>query len=150
MGIWPACSRSRAWGLHTSCVFHHWWDGSGSHNILQKASGYARLEITEAIQCRYQLAEVQAILRCCQIIHVHPWDKVIQQQTPTWGRHYPRNIRGWHPTRLTVQPFSFFHLQCILPSLSQYMYIYISIWICCLVKKKKKVLLHGPWGYAVS
>ena len=120
--------------------FHHWWDGSGSHNILQKASGYARLERTEAIQCRYQLAEVQAILRCCQIIHhVHPWDKVIQQQTPTWGRHYPRNIRGWHPTRLTVQPFSFFHL--FSPSLSQYISIYIHLDL--LFQQQKKV----TWQY---
>ena len=69
---------------------------------------------------------MQAIVHCCQIIHhVHLWGKVIQQQTPTWDRHYTCNIRGWHPTRLTVQPFSFFNL--FSPSLS----IYISIWICC-------------------
>ena len=49
-----------------------------------KVGGYAHPKTTEAILRHHQLAEVQAILCRCPIIHhVHPWNSVIQPPTPT-------------------------------------------------------------------
>ena len=54
-------------------------DETGNHSILQKAGRYSRLETTEVILCRRQLAKVQAIRYCSPFIHIHPsyasWNK---------------------------------------------------------------------------
>ena len=81
-------------GVFTPLVFFPplgGWDASD--NFLQKAGRYARLKTTEAVPRSHQLAKMQAILRCRPIAHhVHPWDKILQQQTTKGRRYYPRNI----------------------------------------------------------
>ena len=82
----------RAGSLHLSFFHPPLGGGTRSHNFLQKAGRYASLETMEAVPCTHQLAKIQAILRCCPIVHHVPWDKILQQQTAKGRRYYPRNI----------------------------------------------------------
>ena len=69
------------------------------------------LEIEEIVLCCQKVVEVQALICCSHGHHVHPWNKIIQQQSIARSRHHPCSIRGWHHTRLTRL---FYFFVCVL------------------------------------
>ena len=135
------------WCLHTSHILHHWGDGTGSHNLLQKAGGHARPETTDAVLHCYQLAKMQAILCRCPIIHhVHSWDQIILQQT-----HYGTLILpSQHPRAASLRMSRTVPLLFIFSPIPLYFYFHSLLVYCILVKATIPIPALANIGYRIG